>query len=176
MPLEFIYGVGCLVVGGIWLIKTLCFTSPPAPSSSPPSSLPRRMSFTSYILVDGSFPEKVKVNSPIINILLQFKNLPTPEQIAENCKRLLFYDRFRCACLRNSRGEFEFVECDVNILKNHVSTLEVDSEEELLVEVDRINSTDIGGYNDRPLWIFHRIVNTGQGQSGILMRIHHVIG
>lgn len=73
----------------------------------------------------------------------------------------------------NRGGKWCFVATDV-VLKDHVKTLELNSEEEIMREIDAKCAEDLNP--NKPLWIFHRFVNKGSGVSCLLVRIHHVIG
>jgi hypothetical protein len=93
----------------------------------------------------------------------------------EACKNLLHYDRFRSSALFDGE-KWTFVEADIK-LGDQIRTVGVISERAVMEEADRIMQNDLEGYDGyRPLWVFHRITNRGDGSSGLLLRVHHSIG
>ena len=137
----------------------------------------RSMSFNSSVMVNGAFPPTANVRSPIINCVFLFKNCPSREALNQSCLDLIQFNRFRSA-VKLVNGEWTFDEVEVNV-NNHVKTIEVTSETDVLAEADKIaekEMTAADGNGNIPLWIFYRIINTGNGLSAVVIRIHHVIG
>ena len=134
----------------------------------------RSMSFNSQAMMAGAFPAECKQAPPIINSLLLFNECPSKDLIIQNCKGFVDYKRSRCTPVLRG-GEWIMTDVELN-LNNHVSTVVVSSEDSIMDKIDEIMKTDLDGYGEKPLWHIVRIENTGQGLSGILIRIHHVIG
>lgn len=147
-------------------------------SDSDYSGRKRAMSFSSRLLIDGGgFPAEIGVAAPIINIAFYFDKCPSTDAIIEKCEvHFLKYERFNCTPVVDSNGKWTFESRGkVNFRENHISTTEVDDEDTLLTELDRITATDLDGYGVRPLWSVHRIVNSGVGINMVVFRIHHSI-
>ena len=135
----------------------------------------RTMSFNSEVMVRGAFPDKANVAQPIINIFFLFDKAPSIEKLKEASQTLCKYDRFRSATKLNN-GQYDFIEVNIDYDK-HVLQIDIDSEEDMLNKVDLINSEDLKGYGERPLWCIYRFSNkNGKGLTGVLIRVHHVIG
>lgn len=135
----------------------------------------RSMSFNSSVFLSGVFPPTAAVRPAIINSLFLFKKCPSAEGLVDACKNLTYFDRFRNS-VKFDGSEWRFVETEVNH-SNHIKSTNVTSEAEMVVECDRIVQNNLGEYDGvKPLWVFHRITNTGTGLSGLMIRIHHVIG
>lgn len=163
---QYVWGAaGCMLVLATYYAKRLLT----------PSSRKRTMSFNSEVMVRGAFPDSANVAAPIINIFFLFDKAPSIEKLKEACKTLCKFDRFRCAT-KCTNGQYDFVEVDVDLDK-HVIQVDVDSEEDMMSKVDKINAEDLKGYGERPLWCMYRLSNkNGKGISGVLIRVHHVIG
>jgi hypothetical protein len=165
LPVSFYGAAGAIFVIATYYAKKL-LTTP---------TRKRTMSFNSEVMVRGAFPDSAKVAAPIINIFFLFDKAPSIEKLKEASKTLCKYDRFRSAT-KCTNGRYDFVEVDVDFNK-HVIQVDVDSEEDMQSKVDQINSEDLKGYGERPLWCIYRLSNkNGKGLSGVLIRVHHVIG
>jgi hypothetical protein len=138
----------------------------------------RAMSFNSKCMLK-SFPEEAKVWPPIVNICLFFDTCPSAETLAVEIKKKLHpYDRFRQGLDPDEKEFFELSEEKQSvewIVSNAIKSHVVADEQSLMSTLDGIVAKDID-YKNRPLWEVHRIVNKGKGCSGVLFRIHHVIG
>lgn len=135
----------------------------------------RSMSFNSSVFLSGVFPTSAAVKPAVINSLFMFKSCPSEAILVDACKNLVHFDRFRNAVKFDGK-EWVFVETVVDFSK-HIDTVTVISEKNMMDECDRIVLNDLGEYDGvKPLWTFHRLVNKGSGLSGLLIRIHHVIG
>ena len=135
----------------------------------------RSMSFNSSVFLSGVFPPVAEVRPAIINCLFLFKKCPSTESLVDACKNLTHFDRFRNA-VKFDGCEWRFVETEVNH-SNHIKSTDIRSEAQMMEECDRIVQDNVGAYDGvKPLWVFHRLTNTGTGLSGLLIRIHHVIG
>lgn len=140
-----------------------------------PPKKKRTMSFNSEVMVRGAFPDKANVAPPIINIFFLFDKAPSIDRLKDAAKTLCKYDRFRSAT-KFTNGQYDFIEVNVDYDK-HVLQIDIDSEEDMLNKVDLINSEDLKGYGERPLWCIYRMSNKdGKGLTGVLIRVHHVIG
>lgn len=136
----------------------------------------RSMSFNSACLIDGTFPSYAKVTPPIINILILFDTCPSEQVLIDKLQLILKYDRLRLTP-KNSFFGWKFVYTgNVDIKKNHMTTIEVPSETEMLNYFEKLIGSDIHGYNEIPLWQVYRIINSGSGPSCLVLRLHHVIG
>ena len=135
----------------------------------------RSMSFNSSVFLGGVFPPAAEVRPAIINSLFLFKTCPSNKDLLGAVEKLMTYDRFRNAVKFNGK-EWQFVETEVDYC-NHIKTVSVKSEKEMMAECDRISQLDLGEYDGvKPLWVFQKVINEGTGLSGLLIRIHHVIG
>jgi len=125
-------------------------------------------------MLEDAFPTSSNVTPPIINILLFFKSLPLLEDMITNCEILKTYKRLRSKFSFDKKSNnWVLEEVDINI-RDHIDTIQVNSEEELIRTAEIISNA---GEMDRnkPLWMAHRIQNSN-GTSGILIRFHHSIG
>lgn len=163
------YGSIAAVVGLIYCIYQL---SRAYTEKSSPAGRTRRMSFNSSVMVSGGFPSEAKVWAPIINCLFLVKECPSNVALIGACKKLLHFDRFRSKVVFDGTN-YHFVECDLNFA-DHIKTVGVVSEADVLAEADRIATNDLD--QSMPMWCFHRITNKGTGLSALLIRVHHVIG
>lgn len=135
----------------------------------------RSMSFNSSVFLSGVFPTSAEVRPAVINSLFLFKTCPSAERLVDACNKLMHFDRFKSAVKFNGR-EWVFVDAEVDLI-NHILSVDVTSEKNMMEECDRIVMNNLGEYDGaKPLWVFHRITNKGSGLSGLLIRIHHVIG
>lgn len=135
----------------------------------------RSMSFNSSVFLRGVFPTSAEVRPAVINSLFLFKTCPSAERLVDACKNLMHFDRFKSAVKFNGQ-EWVFVDTEVDT-SNHILSVDVTSEKNMMEECDRIVQNNLGEYDGmKPLWVFHRITNKGSGLSGLLIRIHHVIG
>ncbi len=134
------------------------------------------MSFSSKAMIHEAFPAAAHVAPPVINILLYFNQCPTKDKLLECVKRLMVYDRFRCAPINGKNG-WEFIELDNFDISDMITTVTIDSEKDMMGAVDKIclDTTNYTNFGKRPLWEFVRIVSK-EGVSGVLLRVHHVIG
>ena len=144
----------------------------------------RKMSFNSECML-ATFPAEAKVVPPIINILLLFEDsCPAAETLAALIKaKLLPYDRWRCGVAKSASGAYDFVDLPAehlevpNLVAKHIFTCSVASEAAMTQKVEELCATDIEGYEgDRPMWCIHRIEGKPGRLSGVLFRIHHVLG
>lgn len=167
LPVSLYAAAGCIfVLGSYTIIKKLLTSS---------TTRKRTMSFNSEVMVRGAFPDSANVAAPIINIFFLFDKAPSIEKLKEASKTLCKYDRFRSATKCNN-GQYDFIEVDVDLDK-HVIQVDIESEDDMMKKVDSINSEDLKGYGERPLWCIYRLSNkNGKGLSGLLIRVHHVIG
>jgi hypothetical protein len=115
----------------------------------------RRMSFNSSVMVSGGFPPAASVWPPIINAMFLVKECPTNVSLIAACKKLIHFPRFQSK-VEHDGEHWNFVECDLNFA-DHIKTVAVASEAEVLAEADRIATTDLD--RDIPLWCMHRITN-----------------
>lgn len=148
----------------------------------------RSASFNSEVMLRGVFPPDTKGREPIINILLSFARCPSVEQMESICDRLLFYERCRSAVVQSPQsgcgggaGSWTFVDLGrkaIDIHRDHLQTVYVDSEEDMMEMVDQIiDSQRISELEGRPLWKIYRMINRDTTKSSmILFRIHHAIG
>lgn len=138
---------------------------------------PRATSFNSEMMLRGTFPEKTMERKPILNILLYLKKLPTDENMIDLCNRLLFYDRYRSS-VEKIGGDWKFVDHGIDhidIKRDHLETIEVASEDELMKVCDELTTQDLP--SNKPLWKIYRIVNQNRTQpSAVYFRLHHAIG
>ena len=115
----------------------------------------RRMSFNSSVMISGGFPPSAQVWPPIINTLFLVKECPTNVALIAACKKLIQFPRFQSK-VEHDGEQWNFVECDLNFA-DHIKTVSVASEAEVLAEADRIATTDLD--RNIPLWCMHRITN-----------------
>ena len=167
--------IGMGAIGFTYILLQICkniFGSKPAAEEK---GRPRSMSFNSSVFLRGVFPPVAEVRPAIINCLFLFKTCPSSENLIGAAKKLMAFDRFRNAVKFNGK-EWQFVETEIDY-SNHIKTFNVNTEKEMMTECDKISLLDLGAYDGvKPLWVFQRVVNKGTGLSGLLMRIHHVIG
>ena len=136
----------------------------------------RAMSFGSSCLAEPAFPTGTKALPPVINILLVFERIPSLENVKERCVALLKYFRFRSKVVYNRKtGSWLFSPMDTSV-NDHIITRNVSSEEEMLNIAHKISLEDPIDIDIKPAWMIYRLVNAGYGTSGILLRVHHVIG
>lgn len=168
-------------LGGFWgcsgltlVVGALVYTVVRASSNT---RRPRSMSFSSKAMVHEAFPAAAHVQPPVINILLYFKECPSKDKILECIKRLMVYDRFRCSPINNGKNGWEFIELENYDMSELITTINIDSEKDMMKEVDKIclDTTNYTKFGERPLWEFIRIVSK-DGVSGVMLRVHHVIG
>lgn len=174
MPIDLaiIYGAGLGIFGVAYLFtRILC---PPQRDHDESGGRKRSMSFSSSTLIEGSFPETATVAAPIINMLLLFQECPSEIELQDICDGLRTYDRFKCS-VRKIGKEWFFVDSDVDP-REHLVTHKIDSEQEMLNQCDRLCNEEFNDIDKKPLWMMHRFVNSGTGLSGVLVRVHHVIG
>lgn len=142
------------------------------------STRPRAISINSSQLVDGVFPKSVQEPPCIININLLFKELPSDDELVTAFTALLQHERFRCCPVydKTVKGyRFKYIH-PVDIKKNHLYHLSVESEEEALKRIEEISISDMTDlYNKHPLWQIYKIENKGKGMNILLLRIHHAI-
>lgn len=169
-------GIGAVTVSYLLLQLYMKFSGKKVVvASSEGKGRARSMSFNSSVLLAGIFPPEAEVRPAIINSLFLFKTCPSAKSLEEACKNLAHFDRFKNGVKHNGK-EWQFVETEV-VFSNHIKTVGVVSEKNMMEECDRIVQNGVGEYDgEKPLWVFHRIVNAGTGLSGLLIRIHHVIG
>jgi diacylglycerol O-acyltransferase len=136
----------------------------------------RSMSFSSSVMVSGGFPVEAQVAPPIINILFLLGKCPTVESLARSIQRLLHYDRFRSTVHHNHKDGWHFKEVENFDVKTIIKSKDVANEMELHLEVDRISKLPMDDMEKVPAWAIHLIHNTTGGVSGMVVRIHHVIG
>ena len=166
-------GVGLIVAAVLIVVVTNLSRKPPK----------RRLSFSSSNLIDGSFPQKTAVVPPVVNNLCVFKKCPSVESMVETVEKFFYYERFRsCVVLDHKTGKWnseklsDAVIADPAFINRFVVQHTVSSEDEFFRVIDEIVSVDlVGGYSELPPWRLHRIENS-TGLSGILIRVHHVIG
>lgn len=160
--------VGAIVaVPAVWVIYQIFFRESPTQRA-------RAMSFTTSSLVEGAFPPNVELPPPIINSMLFFDECPDVATVEMNSNKFMKYKRSRCAVVKE-RGRWVFKEINYDS-SNHIFTVEVNSEQELLSKADEICTKDLEGYGTRPMWCVYRLVNKGKGLSALVVRIHHVVG
>ena len=137
----------------------------------------RSMSFGSKALANGVFPAPTDAWKTIINALFYTEKCPTIESVAEKCRGLMYYDRFRSAIVKTSEGCF-FVDISDSIVveRDLIRTVDVNSEDELRTKVDEVCSEMLPDGDKTPLFVFYRFNNVGTGRSAILVRLHHAIG
>ena len=174
--------VGAIAAGAIgftYVLIKMCTTVFGGKSKSPKAEegggRSRSMSFNSSVFLSGVFPPAAEVRPAVINSLFLFKTCPSSEKLVDACKSLMHYDRFKNAVKFDGK-EWQFVETESNF-NNHIKSVSVKTEAQIMEECDRIIQHNLGEYDgSKPLWVFHRITNEGSGLSGLLIRIHHVIG
>lgn len=101
---------------------------------------------------------------------------PSSDDVAKACSGLLFYDRFRSSVHPDGKGELYFKTIEDFDVQRVIKTRDVSNEKELQFEVDRISKLPLDDLDKTPAWAVHLIRNTGGGVSGMVVRIHHVIG
>lgn len=163
---------GALSVTFVLLVRKIYFGS----ENIPTKQRGRRLSFDSFCMIEGVFPANANALPPIINVLLHFQESPSLDRVITTAYSLLKYDRFRSKATFDSRQK-SWILKDVDVdIQSHIKSLEVDNEEQLLDEVNRIACKCDLDYTIEPAWRIYRITNRGTGTSGILVRIHHALG
>jgi hypothetical protein len=138
---------------------------------------PRRMSFSSRTLIDGSFPAAAAVAEPIINVGMYFEKCPTVAAVTEIAAELSKVSRFRSSMVRGACGAYEFKEIPEGLdMKNHVIPIAVANEAEMRDRVTALVKEDFDGSDGVPLFRFVVLQNKGKGVSCLLFRVHHVVG
>lgn len=147
----------------------------------------RRLSFSSFNLIAGTFPPESKVCPPIMSNLLLMDKCPTTDALRKGICRLFYYDRFRSRVIRNpSTGQWEHEKltdeqiADPAFLDNFIVQHIVNNEAEMLAVANEVCVRELeGGYDQLPPFRLHRFENkngSNGGLHGVLLRIHHVIG
>lgn len=135
------------------------------------------MSFGSYALANGVFPEPAKAWKTVINTLIYFDKCPSVETVAAKARSLMYYDRFRSAIHKSPEGcYFVDITDSIDVERDLIKTINVGSEEELHEKVNDLCSEEFPDGDKVPLFVFYRINNTGTGRSALLNRLHHAIG
>lgn len=165
------YGAIVIVAGIVWMLISHFRLS------NRPNKRVRSMSFGSQSLADGVFPANVNAWKTIIDSAMYFRSCPSVADLVKKCQILTINDRFRCA-LQTSGGKTYLVDItdSLDIEKDAIRTVNVESESELITKIDEICAEDMVVDGKSPIWCFYRLVNHGEGKSAILVRIHHVIG
>lgn len=136
----------------------------------------RGLSFNTKVMMQGSFPENVKVKSPILSILLLHEKCPEIDSIIEAWTPMLKYDRFRSVfVIDHETNNFSFREISVD-MHDQIVTWVVSSEEELKKVANDIANNELKGREKHPQWLINRVINEGKGYSAVIVQIHHSIG
>jgi hypothetical protein len=101
---------------------------------------------------------------------------PEKDLIEENCKP--FVSKFERAHSTPVKVGKDWImrQTDV-VIGDHIKTVTANDEAHMMQVINDVMSTDLDGfYGVRPLWSIVRIENKGTGVSGLLIRVHHVIG
>ena len=136
----------------------------------------RTLSFGSSCMMRDPFPPVSKVLPPVINILLFFDACPSEESIVKGIMSLLKFKRLNSKVSFDNNEKVWHLESTEMDVKNHLSTVFADTEEEVVNVAHKLSLTEHLNYGEMPSWKFIRIINRGNGSSGILFRIHHVVG
>jgi hypothetical protein len=145
----------------------------------------RSLSFSSETLLQGAFPQQANVAQPIINCLFSFAECPSMEKLVPKVRELALFDRFRSGAEEVGPNRWALTDlgpnASLNIERDFIETVEICSSKELKDMVDNICMKPLPVLPDKPLWRVYRIVakkNAAEPdmKSGILVRVHHVIG
>lgn len=137
----------------------------------------RSLSFSSEVLLNGSFPDKSNCCQPNINALFYVKKCPSSQKLIEKFESLMILDRFRSGAKKEG-GNWILIDLanKLDIEKDMLVTLNVNSEAEIKEKVNELCVEEFVISAEKPLWKAYRFVNGGSGKSALLIRVHHVIG
>jgi len=146
---------------------------------------PRRMSFSSIVIANGAFPDKVNLREPVIQALISFKDIndcPKEDDIIPLVAKLIEdVDRMAGIPKRYGRSsEWYFEKCPKIDPARMIRTFDVnhDSIDGMANEVQnlRINDELVTEKRNLPWWEFCLIRNSGKSESMLVWRVHHAIG
>jgi WS/DGAT C-terminal domain/Wax ester synthase-like Acyl-CoA acyltransferase domain len=138
--------------------------------------LKRTVSFTSFGLAVGTFPEQAKVPVATINTACYFADFPpSVEAIAEQIvEPLLQYERMSnvldmtTGCFRPSSRSYQ--------PKDLVRELDITSNDETLTNRTIFEHLqDVLVRDDLPWWEILVVKNKGKGPSALVIRVHHTL-
>jgi NRPS condensation-like uncharacterized protein len=137
----------------------------------------RSLSFSSEILIAGAFPEKARVHQAIINVVFYVAKCPSVEAVQKQVKKMLFFDRFRSGLIQGFfTWRFTDLGIDSNIERMLLDTIEYADEDALRAGMDELAVQKIEYVSSKPIWKIIRMVNTGNGRSALMFRMHHALG
>ena len=138
----------------------------------------REVSFTSLGLALGTFPEKSKCQSPIINSACLFAKgeCPTVAEVAEQIVQpLLVHERF-AQSLDITTSQFR-PPIQPYKASDLVRELVIDGDENRTIQTvfEHLDDDLDQGRSDLPWWEILIVRNQGRGSSACVVRVHHAI-
>jgi hypothetical protein len=141
------------------------------------SPLHRKFSFTSVGMAIGIFPESVKAPTTIINAAIYFSTCPAEKDLIELAvKPMLAFTRLstipvpETADCRPSTRSFAPSEL---IRKVEISGKCIKSTNDVIFK--HLQESLSTGRDDLPWWEFLVVENVGEGESAVVLRMHHAL-
>uniref|UniRef100_A0A7S3Q980 O-acyltransferase WSD1 C-terminal domain-containing protein n=1 Tax=Chaetoceros debilis TaxID=122233 RepID=A0A7S3Q980_9STRA len=149
----------------------------------------RRPSFTTQLMVQGTFPPSVNFQPPTINALISFEGsqencptegdlVPVVEQLCRHHPRL---SGIPTSGYSSRFSNFHFEPCDINSIdpKDMIRTVELDCDSlnDVIATVDEeVNVCLRHEERNLPWWEFVILSNKGKAESIVIFRADHAIG
>uniref|UniRef100_A0A7S3VBI0 Diacylglycerol O-acyltransferase n=1 Tax=Chaetoceros debilis TaxID=122233 RepID=A0A7S3VBI0_9STRA len=149
----------------------------------------RRPSFTTQLMVQGTFPRSVNLQPPTINALISFEgsqeNCPTEGDLVPIVEHLCGHhprlSGIPTSSVSSRFSNFHFEPCDINSIdpKDMIRTVELDCDslDDVIAAVDEeVNLCLRHEERNLPWWEFVILSNRGKAESIVIFRVDHAIG